>query len=66
MNSGGYGIVLFGSSSALTSSVTGNVSNTGTINANGRDGIAVFAFSNVGGLFSTTTRLRLPETASWW
>jgi uncharacterized protein with beta-barrel porin domain len=49
MNSGGYGIVLFGSSNVLTSSVTGNVSNTGTINANGRDGMAVFAFSNVGG-----------------
>ena len=57
MNSGGYGIVLFGSSNVLTSSVTGNVSNTGTINANGRDGIAVFAFSNVGGAVSNTNKI---------
>jgi uncharacterized protein with beta-barrel porin domain len=49
MNSGGYGIAIAGSSATLASSVRGNVSNTGTINANGRDGIAVFSFSSVGG-----------------
>ena len=57
MNSGGYGIVLFGSSSVLTSSVTGNVSNTGTINANGRDGMAVFAFSNIAGSVSNSNQI---------
>ena len=49
MNSGGYGIAMFGSSNVVSSNVTGNISNTGTINATGRDGIGIFAFSNIGG-----------------
>ncbi len=57
MNSGGYGIAMFGSSNVLSSNVTGNISNTGTINANGRDGIGIFAFSNVGGSVSNTNQI---------
>ncbi len=57
MNSGGYGIAMFGSSNVLSSNVTGNISNTGTINANGRDGIGIFAFSNVGGSVSNSNQI---------
>ena len=57
MTTGGYGFAVFGSSSVLSANINGNVSNGGTINANGRDGIGIFAFSNIGGAVQNTNQI---------